>query len=69
MVSVRNIYNYYKQHGYKTIVIGASFRKVDQVLALAGCERLTNFPNLLAEMQQSNIKIERKLNPNQSVVE
>ena len=49
--------------------MGASFRKVDQVLALAGCERLTNFPNLLAEMQQSNIKIERKLNPNQSVVE
>lgn len=69
VVSVRNIYNYYKQHGYKTIVMGASFRKVDQILALAGCDRLTISPNLLAEMQQSNAPVERKLNPNQTIVE
>ena len=63
VVSVRNIYNYYKQHGYNTIVMGASFRKVDQILALAGCDRLTISPNLLAEMQNSNAHVERKLSP------
>lgn len=68
VVSVRNIYNYYKQHGYKTIVMGASFRKVEQLLALAGCDRLTIAPNLLAEMQKSDTPVERKLNPNQAVV-
>lgn len=65
VVSVRNIYNYYKQHDYKTIVMGASFRKVDQILALAGCDRLTISPNLLAEMQTSTATVVRKLNPDQ----
>ena len=69
VVSVRNIYNYYKQHGYKTIVMGASFRKVEQILALAGCDRLTIAPNLLAEMQQSSAPVAQKLNPNQTVIE
>ncbi|QYN44194.1 transaldolase [Gilliamella sp. ESL0441] len=69
VVSVRNIYNYYKQHGYKTIVMGASFRKVEQILALAGCDRLTIAPNLLAEMQQSSAPVVQKLNPNQTVIE
>ncbi|XKM12840.1 transaldolase [Orbaceae bacterium ac157xtp] len=69
VVSVRNIYNYYKQHDYKTIVMGASFRKVEQLLALAGCDRLTIAPNLLAEMQKSNAPVERKLNPNQPKIE
>ena len=60
----------FKTHlSIKTIVMGASFRKVDQILALAGCDRLTISPNLLAEMQQSNAPVERKLNPNQTVVE
>jgi transaldolase len=68
VVSVRNIYNYYKQHGYNTIVMGASFRKVEQLLALAGCDRLTIAPNLLAEMQKSDASVERKLSPNQTVV-
>ncbi|WP_392559488.1 transaldolase [Orbus mooreae] len=68
VVSVRNIYDYYKQHGYKTIVMGASFRKVDQILALAGCDRLTIAPNLLTEMQNSTSPVERKLNPQQTVV-
>lgn len=65
VVSVRNIYNYYKQHDYKTIVMGASFRKVEQILALAGCDRLTISPNLLTEMQNSNAAVVRKLEPNQ----
>ena len=69
VVSVRKIYNYYKQHGYKTIVMGASFRKVEQILALAGCDRLTIAPNLLAEMQQSSAPVVQKLNPNQTVIE
>ncbi|WP_392561875.1 transaldolase [Orbus sturtevantii] len=68
VVSVRNIYNYYKQHDYKTIVMGASFRKVEQILALAGCDRLTISPNLLAEMQNSTAAVARKLEPNQPKV-
>lgn len=65
VISVRNIYDYYKQHDYKTIVMGASFRKVKQILSLAGCDRLTIAPNLLTEMQNSTAPVERKLNPNQ----
>lgn len=48
--------------------MGASFRKVEQLLALAGCDRLTIAPNLLAEMQKSDASVERKLSPNQTVV-
>lgn len=66
VVSVRTIYDYYKQHGYKTIVMGASFRKVEQILALAGCDRLTISPNLLTEMQNSTDIVVRKLEANQS---
>ncbi len=39
--SVRNIYDYFKQHRYETIVMGASFRRTEQILALTGCDRLT----------------------------
>jgi transaldolase len=49
--SVRNIYDYFKQHRYETIVMGASFRRTEQILALAGCDRLTISPNLLKELQ------------------
>ncbi|SVN40105.1 transaldolase [Klebsiella pneumoniae] len=48
--SVRNIYDYYKQHHYETIVMGASFRRTEQILALTGCDRLTIAPNLLKEL-------------------
>ncbi len=41
MVSVSEIYEYYKQHGYETVVMGASFRNVGEILELAGCDRLT----------------------------
>jgi transaldolase len=50
VVSVRNIYAYYKQHGYKTVVMGASFRNTGELIALAGCDRLTVSPNLLQDL-------------------
>lgn len=65
VISVRNIYTYYKQHDYKTIVMGASFRNVEQILALAGCDRLTISPNLLAEMKASNGIVVKKLDTTQ----
>lgn len=52
VVSVREIYRFYKQHGFKTVVMGASFRNTGEVLALAGCDRLTISPALLAELSQ-----------------
>ncbi len=50
VVSVRGIYKYYKEHGYKTVVMGASFRNVGEIMALAGCDRLTIAPTLLEEL-------------------
>ncbi|AEX51046.1 transaldolase [Rahnella aquatilis] len=61
--SVRDIYEYYKSHGYETVIMGASFRKVEQILALAGCDRLTLSPNLLEELKASDAPVERKLQP------
>ncbi len=61
--SVTDIYKYYKEHRYQTVIMGASFRKVDQILALAGCDRLTISPNLLEELKNSNGPVERKLTP------
>lgn len=52
VLSVRDIYRFYKQHDYKTVVMGASFRNTGEVLALAGCDRLTISPALLAELSQ-----------------
>jgi transaldolase len=52
--SVRRIYNYYKTHGYETVVMGASFRNTGQIEALAGCDRLTIAPDLLNELGQSD---------------
>ncbi len=50
VVSVLAIYQYYKEHGYKTVVMGASFRNTGELIALAGCDRLTVSPNLLQEL-------------------
>ncbi|HDS1117058.1 transaldolase [Pluralibacter gergoviae] len=61
--SVRNIYDYFKERRYDTIVMGASFRRTEQILALAGCDRLTISPNLLKELQESDATVERKLMP------
>jgi transaldolase len=66
--SVRNIYDYYKQHRYETIVMGASFRRTEQILALAGCDRLTISPNLLQELQDKEETVIRKLVPTSTVL-
>lgn len=54
VISVREIYRYFKQHGHNTIVMGASFRNVGEVLALAGCDRLTIAPSLLDELNKQS---------------
>jgi len=59
--SVRVIYNYFKKFGYETQVMGASFRNTSQILELAGCDLLTISPELLAELQGSDGKVERHL--------
>ena len=61
--SVRRIYDYYKKHRYSTVIMGASFRKVEQIQALAGCDRPTISPNLLEELANSEAPLERKLEP------
>lgn len=61
--SVRRIYDYYKKHRYSTVIMGASFRKVEQIQALAGCDRLTISPNLLEELAHNDAPLERKLEP------
>ncbi len=59
--SVTAIYRYYKEHGYPTIVMGASFRNRGEITELAGCDRLTIAPGLLAELQASDAALPRKL--------
>ena len=54
VISVTGIYNYYKQHGYKTIVMGASFRNTGEIEALAGCDYLTIGPNYLEELRNDD---------------
>ena len=61
VISVRSIYNYYKKFGYKTEVMGASFRNKGEILALAGCDLLTIAPKLLGELAQSNDPVVAKL--------
>ncbi|MFI3246942.1 MAG: transaldolase [Ferrimonas sp.] len=61
VISVGNIYRYYKQHGYATVVMGASFRNVGEILELAGCDRLTIGPSLLQELEQSQRPVVPKL--------
>lgn len=61
--SVTRIYNYYKKFGYKTQVMGASFRKVDQIVDLAGCDLLTISPDLLDALQKADGRITPKLTP------
>jgi transaldolase len=61
VVSVTSIYNFYKSKGYKTVVMGASFRNIDEIRQLAGCDRLTISPGLLDELEKSNENLEQKL--------
>ena len=63
VASVTRIYTYYKKHGYKTQVMGASFRKTEQILALAGCDLLTIAPDLLDKLAKAPGALERRLSP------
>ncbi|KOE66956.1 transaldolase [Aggregatibacter actinomycetemcomitans] len=61
VISVTKIYNYYKQYGYKTVVMGASFRNVGEIIELAGCDRLTIAPPLLKILHETPNAVVRKL--------
>ena len=62
--SVHWIYNYYKANGFNTVVMGASFRNKGEIEALAGCDRLTISPGLLAELSDDESALPRQLDPN-----
>lgn len=66
VVSVTKIYNYYKQHGYSTIVMGASFRNVGEIEALAGCDYLTIGPNYLQELREDDGQLQQRLSAEQT---
>ncbi|WP_295384217.1 transaldolase [uncultured Thiodictyon sp.] len=61
VLSVTRIFNYFKRHGYQTVVMGASFRNIDEILALAGCDYLTIAPALLAELAARDAPLVRQL--------
>jgi transaldolase len=61
VISVTSIYEYYKAHGYKTVVMGASFRNTGEIIALAGCDRLTISPQLLDELANTAGSLDAKL--------
>ncbi|EKM27792.1 transaldolase [Vibrio sp. HENC-03] len=61
VISVTDIYNYYKDYGYNTVVMGASFRNIGEILELAGCDRLTIAPTLLAELEAAEGEVVEKL--------
>lgn len=62
--SVRRIYDWFKLHGYQTIVMGASFRNIGQIQALAGCDRLTISPDLLQKLEETQDDLPRALSDN-----
>jgi len=64
VVSVSRIYNYYKQHGYSTVVMGASFRNIGEIEGLAGCDRLTISPQLLQSLQDDQGQLAQRLDAN-----
>jgi transaldolase len=66
VLSVKEIYTYYKKFGHETEVMGASFRNKGEILELAGCDFLTISPQLLAELKNSSDAVERKLTPESS---
>src|SRR5947209_1807162 len=67
VMSVTTIYNYYKHFGYKTQVMGASFRNTSEIIELAGCDLLTISPKLLGELEAAQGTLERKLDPEKAV--
>jgi len=66
VASVTRIYNYYKKYGYRTQVMGASFRNVNQIVRLAGCDLLTISPELLETLEQSEGTVDRRLDPQEA---
>ena len=66
VLSVGQIYNYYKKFGYNTIVMGASFRNIGEIIELAGCDALTIAPSLLKELESTEGILEKKLVPETS---
>jgi transaldolase len=66
VASVKAIFDYYKKYGYKTIVMGASFRSIGEITELAGCDYLTISPNLLEELMASNDAVPKKLDAAQA---
>ena len=64
--SVKRIYDYYRKFGYRTEVMGASFRNITQIIELAGCDLLTISPELLQQLAQSNDGLSRKLSPEEA---
>jgi len=67
VISVTDIYNYYKKYGYNTIVMGASFRNTGEIVELCGCDRLTISPDLLDELAANTDKIELKLDATKAI--
>lgn len=63
VLSVQHIYNYYKQHNYNTVVMGASFRNTGEIEQLAGCDRLTISPQLLQQLSEDKGDLKRVLSP------
>ncbi|GDY26954.1 transaldolase [Agarivorans sp. Toyoura001] len=61
VISVSEIYSYYKDHGYNTVVMGASFRNIGEIVELAGCDRLTIGPALLEELDQTEAQLDVRL--------
>ncbi|MBB1469381.1 transaldolase [Pseudoalteromonas sp. SG41-5] len=66
--SVTHIYDFFKKHDYKTIVMGASFRNINEIQLLAGCDRLTISPGLLSELAATDAPLERQLAPTTETV-
>jgi len=69
VLSVQRIYNYYKQHNYKTIVMGASFRNTGEITQLAGCDFLTISPSLLKELSDAKNELPRILSPEEATAQ
>ena len=69
VISVTDIYNFYKSHGFKTIVMGASFRNTGEIEELAGCDRLTISPDLLAQLEADTNPLIQKLTASKDVSE
>jgi transaldolase len=67
VISVQNIYGWYKEHGFKTVVMGASFRNIGEITALAGCDRLTIAPALLEELDSTEGDLPQILKDNGAV--